>query len=448
MPNRKKTAVDTAGKSVAAALRRERKLRGFLLALAGAVSGAGGSAFLAGGFLRDVADGKKGADVDAMAAGVSHRELGETLAALPHARLGIRKVVPAGRHFPVYRVATLWGERYIDVSTARGEGGAGGWDPFARALSDAARRDFTINSLLYELVPKGRRLHGELIDRFGGIADLKARAIRCVGSPEDRLREDPVRALRALRMKNERKGYRIDPATWKAVCRLGPNLLPGVPADRLAGELVRSLQANPLGTFDDLRRSGILRALLPELSRKRSGAERARRRYASLARSSPGPLPPTILLANLLLDLSPGEGEAAARRLRFPNVKRVVSAVSELRTLKDPSAVPGPASAARYPLSRTEAILARQESPDAFIALYRAAATCDGARPKDLKRFLAYCAKTPFFIDGIDLKRMGFPEGPGREEALLAVREATLEGKVKDREAALKFIRINAPPAG
>ncbi len=434
--NREETASKTAGKAVAAALRRDRPLRGFLLALAKTVSGAGGAAFLAGGFLRDIVAGKPGADVDVMVAGMSHRALGEALDALPGERLGIRKVVPAGRHFPVFRVATRWSGRYIDISVARGAGDSLGWAPFACALSDAARRDFTINSMLYELFPRGNRLSGELIDTFGGISDLAGRTIRCVGSPDDRLREDPVRALRAIRMKNERKGYRVEPKSRRSIRRLGPALLPGVPADRLSGELVRSFQANPVGTLDDLRRSGILRALLPELSRRKSGTDRARRRYVSVSRSvsrsAPGPLPAPILLANLLLELAGSQAEAAARRLRLPNVKRVIGTVSDLRTLRD-------IGATRYPLSRTEAILARQESPAAFIALYRAAAACDGSRAKDLKRFVTYCANTPNFINGNDLKKMGFPEGPGREEALLAVREATLEGKVRTREAALEL---------
>lgn len=422
-------------KAVEARIRDDRRLPGFLRALASAAARAGGVTFLAGGWLRDVVDGKPGGDVDVMVAGLSHVKLGETLSALPAERLGIRKVVSAGRHFPVYRVATRWGSRYIDVAAARGGGEAKGWDPFACALADAARRDFTINSMLYELFPASGGLHGELIDSFGGVADLARRTIRCVGSPEDRLREDPVRALRAIRMKNERKGYRIDPATFAAVRRLGPKLLAGVPHDRIAGELLRSLQANPAGTFDDLLGSGILPALLPELSRKRSGAQRASRRYASLSRAVRGvPLPATILLSNLLLDLPQENAEAAARRLRFPNLKRILSTVSDLRLLRDPSRM-------ARPLARTEAILERQEPRDAFIALYRAAAACDGARPKDLKRFFAICSKTPVFIDGIDLTRIGFPGGPGREELLLAVREASLAGKVKDREAALKMIR-------
>jgi tRNA nucleotidyltransferase/poly(A) polymerase len=421
-----------AGRAVAGALRRDRPLRRFLLALSKAASEAGGAAFLAGGFLRDIVDGKPGADVDVMVAGMSHREIGAALNALPCARLGIRKVVPAGKHFPVYRVAAGWSGRYVDVSAARGRGEERGLA--ACAVADAARRDFTINSLLYELRPGGNRLAGELLDPFGGVRDLAGRVIRCVGSAGDRLREDPVRALRAIRMKNERKRYRIDPETFRSIRRLGPSLLPGVPADRFAGELLRSLQANPRGTIEDLRRAGILRALLPELSRKRSGIDRAARRYVAVVRASPGPIPPAILLANLLLDLSPRDAEAAARRLRFPNVRRVVATATEVRSLRFPATM-------RFPLAETEAILSRQEAPGPIIALYRAAAACDGARAKDLKRFLDYCRKKAFFIDGFDLRRAGISEGPEREETLLAVREATLAGRIGSREAALEMVR-------
>lgn len=421
-----------AGRAVAAALRRDRPLRGFLLALSKAASGAKGAAFLAGGFLRDVVDGNPEADVDVMVAGMSHREIGALLETLPHARLGIRKVVSAGKHFPVYRVATDWSGRYVDVSAARGGGVERA--PAACAMADAARRDFTINSLLYELRPGRNRLAGELLDPFGGVRDLAARVIRCVGSADERLREDPVRALRAIRMKNERKRYRIDPATFRAIRRLGPSLLPAVPAERFSGELLRSLQANPRGTIVDLRRTGILRALLPELSRKRSGIDRAARRYDAVARTSPVPAPPAILLANLLLDLPPRDAEAAARRLRFPNVRRIVATVSELRSLRHPGRM-------RFPMAETEAILSRQEAPDSFIALYRASVACDGGRAKDLKRFHDYCRKAPIFIDGFDLRKAGIPEGPEREAALLAVREATLEGRIENREAALEWIR-------
>ena len=417
---------------MAAALRRDRPLRNFLLAFTKAVSAAGGAAFLAGGYLRDIAEGRPGTDVDVMVAGLSHRELGRTLSSLPHARLGIRKVVAAGKHFPVYRVATAWRDGYVDVSTARGGGPARRWDPLAQALDDASRRDFTFNSLLYALSTRGNRLVGELFDPFGGIRDLKRRTVRCVGDAEARLREDPLRALRALRTKSERKGYRIDAATYRAVRRLGPRLLPGVPADRLIGELLRSLAANPGGTLEELRRSGILRALFPELSRRKGGTARAGRRYRSLRKILRAPIPPEILLANLLADLSPRDAEAAARRLRFPNVRRVMRTLSDLHSLLRPGR-------ARFPLARTEGILARQGSPDPFLAFYRAAVACEGRPATDLKRFIRHCTKLPFLLEGTDLLESGFPEGPGMQEALLAVREATLSGKVRTRDEALKL---------
>jgi len=421
------------GRAVATAIRRDRPLRRFLLRLAESVAAAGGSTFLTGGFPRDIADGKPGADIDVMVAGLSREELGKTLDALPQALLGIRKVVPAGRHFPMFRVATRWSRLHVDISAARGWSAPHGPDPAAEALSDAARRDFTINSLLYELIPKGTRLCGELLDPFGGIGDLLRRRIRCVGTPAERLREDPVRALRAIRMKNERKGYRIDPATWRQIRALGPSLLPGVPADRVAGELVRSLLADPAGTVEDLRRSGILRALLPELSRRKLGADRARRRFVSAIRTSPGPISPVLLLANLLLDLSPGDAETAARRLRFPHVRRVLSAAEEIRALTRPAAM-------RFPLARTEEILSRQEDPDGFLALCRAAAP-RGTRPGTLARFFSRCKATPLLIDGVDLEGMGCPSGPVRRETLLAVRDETLAGKISSRKAALDAAR-------
>ncbi len=58
---------------------------------------------------------------------------------------------------------------------------------------DAFRRDFTINALYYD--PRTQ----EVLDYVGGLEDLAARRIRCIGEPTIRLREDPVRILRALR---------------------------------------------------------------------------------------------------------------------------------------------------------------------------------------------------------------------------------------------------------
>src|SRR6267154_1544156 len=72
---------------------------------------------------------------------------------------------------------------------------------------DLARRDFTINAVAY------RPRTGEIRDPFGGRDDLTARVVRAVGDAETRMREDRLRALRAIRFAS-RFEFEIEPATY------------------------------------------------------------------------------------------------------------------------------------------------------------------------------------------------------------------------------------------
>jgi poly(A) polymerase len=67
---------------------------------------------------------------------------------------------------------------------------------FGTAEQDARRRDFTINGLFYDVSEEG---DGRVIDYVRGRRDLDERYIRTIGDPEIRMREDPVRILRAVR---------------------------------------------------------------------------------------------------------------------------------------------------------------------------------------------------------------------------------------------------------
>jgi tRNA nucleotidyltransferase (CCA-adding enzyme) len=60
-------------------------------------------------------------------------------------------------------------------------------------MDDLARRDFTVNAMAIS------RDTGELLDPFNGAEDVKTRTLRCVGSTERRLSEDPLRIIRAVR---------------------------------------------------------------------------------------------------------------------------------------------------------------------------------------------------------------------------------------------------------
>ena len=162
------------------ALRRRPPLRRLLRDLAREIPNAGGAVYLVGGFLRNIVEGREPGDVDLLVAGLSYRRTGDLLRSLSVKGPGIRKVVAAGRHFPAHRIAVDWGKEFIDVSNARGGGrprprhsraarddghgwpGAGtGRDAQGsvvpaddrEAVDDAARRDFTINALLFRLGP-------------------------------------------------------------------------------------------------------------------------------------------------------------------------------------------------------------------------------------------------------------------------------------------------------
>jgi tRNA nucleotidyltransferase (CCA-adding enzyme) len=421
-------------------------LRRLLRDLARAIHGAGGTVYLVGGFLRNIVEGREPGDVDLLVTGLSYRRTGEVLRSLSARAPGIRKVVAAGRHFPVHRIAVDWGKEYVDVSNARADGhglpgaGAGRDTPGSfvpaddrEAVDDASRRDFTVNALLFRLAPDRFVEDGRLLDPFGGVGDVRGKRIRCVGEASDRFREDPLRIVRAIRLKNERRGFVLHPVTASAIRRLGPRLLPAASPDRLSAELVRSLSADPAGTIDDLRRLGLLKVLLPESGRHAERtAGRIARRYRFLRRSLGAPLPLHLLLGNLLADLPLEAAVAAARRLRLPDVRSVASTLRCLHLLTHPEAL-------RFPRAETESALLAGGDTRGWIALYRAVQYTEKRPARDLNRFIRKCSTTPFIINGIWLEKKGFPEGPGRREIILRVREETLAGKITRRADAVRL---------
>lgn len=97
---------------------------------------------------------------------------------------------------------------------------------------DLKRRDFTVNALAYNEKTG-------LIDHFGGLADLKAHRIRCVGDPCLRFHEDALRILRALRFSSV-LNFSIDPKTSRAVHEW-KDLLKNIAKERIAAEFSKML---------------------------------------------------------------------------------------------------------------------------------------------------------------------------------------------------------------
>ncbi len=94
--------------------------------------------------------------------------------------------------------------------------------------ADLARRDFTMNAIAMEL-------NGSLRDPFGGMEDIRAGVIRCVGTPARRFREDGLRVMRALRFAAA-FGYEIEEQTAQAVHE-NRDVLDRVAAERINAEL-------------------------------------------------------------------------------------------------------------------------------------------------------------------------------------------------------------------
>lgn len=123
---------------------------------------------------------------------------------------------------------------------------------------DLAARDFTINAMAYDAEKD------EILDYYGAREDLARKQIRATGDPEDRFREDPLRILRAVRLAAELR-FGIEAKTLKAMVNMA-HLLPSVAAERIREELMKILMSpRPSTGFKIMRRTGLLKHLLPEL---------------------------------------------------------------------------------------------------------------------------------------------------------------------------------------
>jgi poly(A) polymerase/tRNA nucleotidyltransferase (CCA-adding enzyme) len=143
---------------------------------------------------------------------------------------------------------------------------------FTKSLEkDLARRDFTINAIAY-----GPDKTGEwtLVDLFDGSEDLRKKVIRTVGNPEDRLNEDALRLMRAVRFFAELRdpkeakathNWHIEENTFQAIQKLARHL-ESISGERIRDELSKIILSNSSSEgIEMLEKAGLLRFILPEL---------------------------------------------------------------------------------------------------------------------------------------------------------------------------------------
>ncbi len=130
---------------------------------------------------------------------------------------------------------------------------------FGTAEEDALRRDFTINGLFYDPIAD------KLIDYAEGLPDLEHGWVRMIGDPRKRLIEDPIRILRALRLKHMIH-FALDPDLRKAMEETA-HTLPTTVLPRRREEILKLLRLkNPELAFREAHDLGVLKFLSPTLA--------------------------------------------------------------------------------------------------------------------------------------------------------------------------------------
>ena len=435
----------------------------------------GHQAYLVGGCVRDLLLGREPADYDVATSATPEQvmqlfpetyavgaQFGVLLVPLPESERGPEPAAeeePATGHLH---------KACVEVATFRRDVGySDGRHPDEVRFSgdpkeDVQRRDFTINGLLLD------PLNGEVLDFVGGQKDLQARVIRAIGDPEQRFREDKLRMLRAVRFAS-RFEYAIDPATFSAIQRLAPQIAQ-VSRERVRDELTRMLvEGHARRAFLLLDESGLLHEVLPEIEAMK-GVEQPPQFHPEgdvfvhtllLLEKLPRPCPSALAWGALLhdvgkpptfrrapdrirfdghVDVGVKMSEEICRRLRFSNddTGQILSLVDNHMRFGDVERMKPSTFKKFLRLPRFEQHLELHrldcESSHRSLRLY------DFTR-REMAKLPPEAIHPKLLVGGDDLIAAGYEPGALFKEILGAVEDAQLEGQIRTKSDAMRFVQ-------
>lgn len=217
--------------------------------------------YYAGGYVRDLLRKRKPRDYDLIVRNTSLEELSALLA--PHG-----KVMEVGAHFGILLFKAWKEARPVEIAIPRkyrkfGKGDSLlDYDMSGDLKEDSNHRDFTINAMYVPFLGK----RGDVIDFHNGRGDVKKRLIRAVKSPSQRIKEDPVRMLRAFSLAS-RLHYTIDTAFLKAI-KKNARLIQTEAPERTRNEIIEILMSKkPSKHLRKMHEVGLLKYIFPFLSR-------------------------------------------------------------------------------------------------------------------------------------------------------------------------------------
>ncbi len=228
---------------------------------------AGRQLYLVGGSVRDELLGRPHSDLDLTTNAIPAEV--KQLAQQVHPDA----IYTVGERFGT--VGLVFGDLRVEVTTFRSEqyepGSRKPAVSFGQSLrEDLSRRDFTINAMARDLAT------GELIDPFGGRADLQEKLIRAVGKPEERFAEDPLRLLRAVRFTAE-LDFSIENETYFAISACA-NQLKTISKERIRDEMNKILLSErPALGIRLLCELGLMEHIVPEMLQMQGLRDTARK---------------------------------------------------------------------------------------------------------------------------------------------------------------------------
>jgi poly(A) polymerase len=396
---------------------------------------AGFQAVFVGGAVRDLL---MGADI---------REVDITSSATPEQVQALfERTVPVGESFGV--VCVLAEGFQFEVATFRCEEGySDGRRPDTvrpgTLQEDVLRRDFTVNGLVLD------PFTGVVTDYVGGLADLAARKLRAIGVPGERMQEDYLRTLRAVRFASVLK-FAMDPDTRLAIGAAADGLR-RISRERVRAELEKLCAG--LAAVRGLRlihEVGLAPYVFPfDAPVTENVVREASAMLSTLAR--PASLP--VFLGVLALAAEPklifkalnrGEVELRtgemARLFRLSNADRkrldeLLGLPSRLLALEDSRRLARKVELFRSPYF---------EEAVAFTSEYLSRRGADTAFLWDLQiEFEAFPQDRldpPLPLDGNDLTRLGVPQGPLVGDMLRDLHDLVVERQVLDRDGAIAWV--------
>jgi len=391
----------------------------------------GYSAYVVGGFVRDLILGRPNLDVDIIIEG-DGIDFASKFAEINHGKAKTHKQFGTS-------VITLKDGFKIDVATARTEiyerPGALPTVKFGSIKDDLSRRDFTINAMAVDL---SRDSFGRLVDFLDGISDLENGIIRVIHDLS--FSDDPTRIFRAIRFE-QRFGFAMDDHTEELLSEaVKSNFLNTITKQRLRNELLLILkEIDVIPPLVRMSRFGLMRYIHPQVSLDDtiiSMLGQVKELISSTDASLEYDRIDEVLLNLMVLldQLNEMQIGEVCENLVFNSRYTETLKLCKTRLKKALDAFEDTSPSMIYRLLNGLPL---------DVLIFGLIKSASDIQEDSIMSYLTDLGKVKPFVNGNDLKELGYPESPLYTEILSKTFDAQLDGIINDKKQAMEFVNKN-----